>query len=140
MAKPQPGDLISGPTVSQSDGSMWYDQGNVFSDGNGNLNTASITSSQEQGGQDSSAQVIATSGTLQTSGRRVIRATPAAAVTGVGLQAGTQPGQEVTVINESAGASTIAYTTNVATAFTQSGATSAKFVWDSSTNLWYHCV
>lgn len=147
MPKAQPGDLQSADFQSASDGSVWFDQGNVYTDGNGNVTVATLTSTGDiitggtfRGGQSSAAQAIATGNTVNTAGLRVARCTAAAAATGVALQAGTQQGQEVYVVNESAAANSIAFTTNVATAFTLAGATAAHFIWDSVTALWYHCV
>lgn len=99
------------------------------------------------GGQSSSAATIASSGTITTSGVRIARVTDAGAVTAVVLQTGTVAGQELTVINENTtGSNTITMaasgTSNVAdgTSTVISGLRCAKFVWDSSTSLWYHTI
>lgn len=92
-------------------------------------------------GHTSSAATIATSGTIATYGFNVVRVTAAAAITGVILGAGFVPGQEVTVINESAFSMTFAAsaTSHVADGTSDViGATSARrFVWDTGTALWY---
>lgn len=92
------------------------------------------------GGQSATAPALATGGTINTAGLQVARVAPAAAVTGIILQAGTQPGQKITVLNESAFSVTFAAAaSNVADGASDViAATSARqFVWDSVTNLWY---
>ncbi len=93
------------------------------------------------GGQSSSSPALATAGTITTAGLQVSRVAPAAAVTGVILQAGTQPGQKITVVNESAFSITFAAsgTSGVAdgTSDVIAANTAREFVWDSSNNLWY---
>lgn len=93
--------------------------------------------------QSSSAAAVATSGTITTAGVSVARVSPTGAVTGVILQAGTFPGQEVTVVNEAVAANTVTFaasgTSNVAdgTSSVIAGLTARSFVWDSATSLWY---
>ena len=95
--------------------------------------------------QSATAAVIANNGTISTAGVGVARVAPAGAVTGIILQAGTLPGQEVWVVNESAAANTVTLnttpaTSNVADSATESaiaGLKARKYVWDSSTSLWY---
>lgn len=92
----------------------------------------------------SSATVIATGDTITTTGVSVARVAPAAAVTGVILEKGTQQGQEVVVVNESTSADSVTFaasgTSFVAdgTSDVISGLTAARFIWDGS--LWYHVV
>jgi hypothetical protein len=94
--------------------------------------------------QSATAPAIASSGTITTAATGVSRLAPAAAVTGVIMQAGTIAGQICIVVNESAAASTItmaaAGTSNVAdgTSCVIAGLTQKTFVWDSSTSRWYH--
>jgi|SRR5262245_1522673 len=57
---------------------------------------------ESHGGIESgSAQALASSGTITTSGLKVARVAPTAAVTAVVMQAGTTPGEECWVVNES---------------------------------------
>jgi hypothetical protein len=118
--------------VWDSGTSFWYEVTNLVG---GAL--ASIVSA--------TAPATATSGTITTAGVGVAKSTPAAAVTAIVLQAGTYPGQEVVVINESTtGANTITFaasgTSNVANGVSSviSGLTCSKFVWDGA--LWFHVV
>lgn len=93
--------------------------------------------------QSPSSPVLATSGSISTAGVGVSRVTPAAAVTAVALQAGTQIGQTVTVVNEGAAASTITFdvvaNSNVADGATTviPGARASTFVWAGSPPRWY---
>lgn len=96
--------------------------------------------------QSATAPAIATSGTITTAGVGVARVSPAAAVTGIILQAGTIPGQEVWVVNEAAAANSVTFaaagTSNVAdgAGAAIAGVTARKFVWDSGTSLWYRAA
>lgn len=100
---------------------------------NGTLNLA----------QSATAPAIANAGTITTAGVGVARVSPAGAVTGVILQAGTVGGQLVLVINEATSANSITMaasgTSNVAdgTSDVIAGGIARLFVYDSSTNLWY---
>jgi hypothetical protein len=91
----------------------------------------------------STAPALASSGTIATAGVGVTRVTPAAAVTGVIMQAGTVNGQSCIVINEGAAASTIsmasAGTSNVADGANCviDGLQEKRFTWDTATSLWY---
>lgn len=93
--------------------------------------------------QSQDAAAIATNGTITTAGVFVARVAPAAAVTGVVLQAGSFGSQEVWVLNESAAASSVTFaasaTSNVAdgTSSALAGLTARKFVWNSVQKLWY---
>src|SRR5579859_3832102 len=87
-------------------------------------------------------------GTINTAGVGITLVTPAAARTGIILQAGTINGQELWVVNQGAAANTLTFNTtpataNVADSATEtalSGLTARKFVWiGGSTNLWYPC-
>ena len=97
------------------------------------------------GGVSSAAAALASSGTITTSGLRVARVAPTAAVTANVIQAGNFDGQELTIINETTtGTFTVTAaasgTSNVAdgTGLVISGLRCAKLVWDASTSLWYH--
>lgn len=105
-----------------------------------------LISPQSVYSQSSTAPATATAGTITTSGVSAARVSPAGAITGVILQAGTFGGQEVAVVNEAIAANTVTFaasgTSNVAngTASVIAGLTARKFVWDTSTTLWYPCV
>lgn len=93
--------------------------------------------------ESTSAAVIATAGTVTTAGVTMARLAPAGAVTGVIMAAGTRSGQVVTVVNQSAAASSItmaaAGTSNVADGVSSviAGVTSRRFRWVAATSLWY---
>lgn len=82
-------------------------------------------------------------GTINTAGVGRARVTPAAARTGIILQAGTFDGQEVIVVNEGAAANTLTLnttpaTSNVADSATETaiaGLTARKYVWTDG--AWY---
>ena len=108
------------------------------------LGSTSLTFAKIDGlAQSSTAPALASSGTITTTDVSSARVAPASAVTGVILQAGTIAAQEVLVVNEAAAANTITFaasgTSNVAngTGTVIAGLTSAKFVWDTATSLWY---
>jgi hypothetical protein len=94
-------------------------------------------------GQSATAPVLATSGTITTSQIGAARVAPTGNVTGVILGAGTVAGQTITVVNEAAFSITMAAaaTSHVADGVSTAIAanTAARFIWDSSTSLWYHC-
>jgi hypothetical protein len=92
-------------------------------------------------GESSTSVVITNGSTVSTAARGSSRVNPAGAVTGIILEAGTQPAQVVVVLNESASSVTFAA---AGTSFVADGTSSviaakrcAMFVWDSSTSLWY---
>ncbi|HVT97047.1 MAG TPA: hypothetical protein VHE33_06035 [Acidobacteriaceae bacterium] len=84
-------------------------------------------------------------GTIATAGVGVALVTPAAARTGIILQAGTVNGQEVWVVNQGAAANTLTFhttpaTSNVADSATEpaiAGLKARKYVWVSAVSLWY---
>lgn len=92
--------------------------------------------------QSTSAQVIATAGTILVQNLRTVRLNPAGAVTGVIMAAGYASGHTVTLVNESASSITFAAvgTSRVAdgVAAVIAGLTQKTFTWNSSTNVWYH--
>ncbi|MBV9688136.1 MAG: hypothetical protein JO202_00325 [Ktedonobacteraceae bacterium] len=98
--------------------------------------------------QSATATVLTNGATITTSGVGVARVAPGAAVTGIILQAGTLPGQEVWVINEAAAGNSVTFNTTPATANVADSATepaisglqARKFVWDSGTSLWYRAA
>lgn len=75
-----------------------------------------------------------------------VRVTAAAAVTGIIIGVGTQPGQKLTVIHEGAAANTVTMaasgTSNVANGVSCviTGPSARSFIWDSVTSLWYQCT
>lgn len=97
------------------------------------------SASQSQG----TAPATGNAGTIATQGLGVSRVNPAAAITGVIMQAGTFPGQICWVVNEAVAANTITMaasgTSNVAEGVSCviAGVKSRALVWDSVTSLWY---
>lgn len=108
-------------------------------------NSITMESIDTGGGNDesSTAFAVGTGGTIPTAGLYTSRVAPAGAVTGVILQAGQYPGQEVMIINESIAANTItpavAGTSHIADGVSGviAGLTAKGYVWDSVTALWY---
>lgn len=110
------------------------------------------TQTQEITGSGRTPIVSATSpdpgagGTIATASVDVALVTPAAARTGIILQAGTFNGQEVTVVNQAASANSLTMaasgTSNVAdgTSDVIAGVTARKFVWNSTAALWYRAA
>jgi hypothetical protein len=98
------------------------------------------------GGQSSTAVVTGGTTTIATNSF-VSRVAPAGAVTVISLAAGIYPGQQCIIVNEAVAANTITLSTTPATARVAdsatepviAGLTARKFVWDSSTALWYRC-
>jgi hypothetical protein len=92
-------------------------------------------------GESASAAAIVNSDTITTYTVGASRVNPAGNVTGIILEAGTEPAQVVAVVNESAFTVTFAAagTSNVAdgTSSVISANRCALFVWDSSTSRWY---
>lgn len=93
-------------------------------------------------GQSAAAATPADNATISTANIAVARVAPAAARTGIILQAGTIAGQVVTVVNEAAAANSVTFAaagSNVAdgNASPIAGLTARRFVWDSGTSLWY---
>jgi hypothetical protein len=92
--------------------------------------------------QSTTATVNVNGDTLPTT-VDVVRSAPGGAITGVILQPGTYAGQRVTVVNESAAASTITFaaagTSNVADGVTTviPGLRASTFWWDTGTSRWY---
>jgi len=97
------------------------------------LNVPSLTI----GPISSTTPSIATSGTINTAGLMFSKVTTAGAVTGVILQAGTQQGQPVIVVNTSANSITFAAvgTSNVADGVSDviAANTSARYSWIGAT-------
>lgn len=102
-----------------------------------------ISNAQVATAQSATAPDPGANGTINTAGVGIARVSPAAARTGCILQAGTTPGQECWVVNEAIAANSITFaasgTSNVAdgTSDVLAGLVARKFVWDSSTSLWY---
>jgi hypothetical protein len=120
-------------SLANSGAGYWFAYGQAVLTGGTLVVTQSATSPDPGAG-----------GTIATAGLGVSRVTPASNRTGIILQAGTQPGQFVTVINEAASATltfnTTPATANVADSATEgaiAGLTARTFVWDSATSLWY---
>ena len=123
-------------------GNLNTDNGAVNTDGNGNTKTGTLSEAQTTG----TVQTLATGNTITTPANTgVVRVTAAAAVTGIIIGAGTNPGQRLTVIHEGAAANTVTFaasgTSNVADGASDAitGPSARTFVWDSITALWYEC-
>jgi hypothetical protein len=86
---------------------------------------------------------VTTGGTISTSNTSCVRVSPAAAVTGMILGAGTVDGQRVTIANEATAANTVTFaaagTSNVAdgTSSVIAGLTARSFVWISNSSRWF---
>jgi hypothetical protein len=94
--------------------------------------------------EDVAASVaITTGGTITTAGVGVAVVAPAAAVTGVILQAGTVDGQTITVLNTSVAGNTVTFaaasTSLVAdgTSSVIAGLTARRFVWNAAAGRWF---
>jgi len=98
-----------------------------------------------QTGVSATAVALANAGTIATAGVGVARVAPAAAVTGIILQAGISSGQMVFIVNEAAVGNTIRFNTTPATANVANSANesiipgleSRLFVWDAGPALWF---
>lgn len=94
--------------------------------------------------QTAAAIAIASNGTITTQAIGFARFAPAAAVTGLIMEAGFYHGQTIVVANTSAAADTMTFaasgTSNVAdgTSAVITGPSQKMFVWDSVSSLWYH--
>ena len=88
------------------------------------------------------ADAVATGGTISTSGVTVARVAPTAAVTGVILEPGEYPGKRLTVVNEAASADSVTFaaagTSNVAlgTSAVIAGQASLTLTWNPFLGLW----
>ncbi len=120
--------------VWDSGNALWIAQETFFV--NGTLATVMSATSPDPGA----------GGTITTSGVGIALVTPAAARSGIILQAGTVNGQEVWIVNQGSAANTLTLNTTPATANVADSATEAaiagltarKYVWvGGSTNLWY---
>lgn len=95
------------------------------------------------GGQSATAPAITDGSTITTADVVEARIAPAAARTGIIMQAGTFPGQICFVVNEAAAANTAtmaaAGTSNVAngTSCVIAGLTMRPFIWDSVAARWF---
>jgi hypothetical protein len=97
------------------------------------------------GGNDESSTLftVTNGATIPTAGLYTTRVTAAGAVTGVILQPGAYPGQEIMVVHEGAAGNTItpavAATSNIADGVSGviAGLTAKGYVWDSITQRWY---
>lgn len=92
------------------------------------------------------AAAIVNGNTISTAGVGIARVAPAAAVTGIVLQAGTFSGQQVWVVNEAAAANSVTFGASGVSAVADgtsdviAGLTARLFVWDSITFLWYRAA
>lgn len=129
-------------------GGITSDNSLFTTDGAGNVTAVSLVTSgaiavnQLQGGQSATTPALANSGTIATASVREARVTPAAAVSGIILAAGTQPAQEVTVVNNGALGSNVVFATDATSNVTNGlttviqGLSSMRFIWDSVGLRW----
>jgi hypothetical protein len=93
-------------------------------------------------GQAPTAQFISSGNIITVGTTGVVRVSPLANCTTIRLDAGTGPGQQVWIVNESS-AFTIQFDVNTISKVADGPAlpipanTARKFVWDSGTNYWY---
>ncbi len=136
-------------------GQIKADQGHISSDGTaGTLTTAGLVTTNfnvanQFGGitGGSAGASCTTNGTISTA-TRTSKVTTGSAVTGVIIGSGANDGQELTIVHVGAAASSITFATagsaaassHSATDFVISGQTCSKFVWESTTALWYPVV
>lgn len=148
-----PNNMTTQPFINQATGGIYLDNGNITSDGQGNLSFlgALLTALQ----MSATGAVATPTGAAQTiaTGTLVSRTAPSGACTNAILAAGTKNGQIVVVTNEqTVVANSITFNTAVATglvltnatptAVTIGAATAAIFMWLSSLNggagAWVH--
>lgn len=138
---------ITGPLTVQNDPmgaatSLSFDNGNVTTDGNGNVTMLVATVKGLQGGvanggSTTAAQSMTTAGTISNGNSRVYRILSGATASNLVLTKGTIDGQDLTLVNVSA-TNAILTTTNLAAAATVTANAAASFEWDAGTTLWYH--
>jgi len=138
--------ITAGPLKATA-GSVSLDNGNLTTDGSGNLTAKNLSVAQVAGGQSAATTFAAATGnTIATSGVRVARVATSAASTSISniLATGNVAGQEITVINENTTAgSTLDFAGGSATSHiigagtVVSGMVAARFVWNSATTFWY---
>lgn len=91
--------------------------------------------------QSATSPVLVSGDIITTNGVTASRVSPAANVTGVILAIGTVPAQQLVVLNEGAGAITMAAAGTSHVSLGSSSVipalTHVQFVWSSGTNLWY---
>jgi hypothetical protein len=86
--------------------------------------------------------MIGNGGTIVTVGMHSVWVAASAAVTGVGVQAGTQHGQTIVVIHNGPAANTIGFGTATASHVQDgvmpiAGLTSRILIWNDENKLWY---
>lgn len=134
--KLQPALLYPESFVNPNDSSFWLDAGQIYSDGQGNLNAASLNPSLPT----TAPQVIATNGAIVIPAfSSVVRLAPAAAVTGVTLPNGpANRCMMLVIINTSIAASSVTLAgANVAQAYAIAGVSKLILFWDYNANIWY---
>lgn len=134
--------------VGFANNSASINQGNTvenctFNAGGTNPVTTPISGAWITDLESATSVAIAGAGTITTNGVKTSRVNPAAAVTGVIMQAGSYSGQEITVFNEAIAANTITFaavgTSRVADGVSSPipGLVGRKFVWNVAQSLWY---
>ena len=149
--------LVNAESVAIA-GSGTFGRGNAIVDTGGNITgagltingtatvTANLNAKQFFGGTSGgSGTALTSNGTISTT-QRTSKVLPGSAVTGVIIGTGTLDGQELTIMNTAqATGSSITFTTagtaagssNAATDVVISGLSCSKWVWDSTSALWY---
>jgi hypothetical protein len=137
---------VTGPLIVQSDPmgaatTLSFDNGNVTTDGSGNVTmllatVKGIQGGVANGGATTAAQSMTTSGTISNGANRVYRILAGATASNLTLTKGTVDGQDLTLVNVSATAATI--TGNVAAAVTVAVSTASSLEWDAGLTLWFH--
>lgn len=138
-----------GNAITTASGASAYQSANNNVDNMNSIENERILQTTGGGGiwdtdfQSSAAQVIATAGTITSANIKNIRLAPAAAVTGVIMQAGQKSGQQAVLFNESAAVNTITFavagTSRVADGVSTviAGLKQKTLIWNSGTSLWY---
>lgn len=152
---PAPTSTVTQPNINQQTNGLYADNGNLVSDGAGNLTAVGLTTSGAlallstilQLESTPSGSIPTPTGAAQTiaTSHTISRTAPSGAVTGAILAAGTKNGQICIVTNESTVvANTITFSTTLATGLVLTDATpdghvikassAAIFIWFSSLN------
>lgn len=130
--------ILQGRQVDTADGDV-----GIFT-GSSSALRVKITGIGNLAYKPSIASAVLTNGaTITTAGERVSRVSPAAAVTGIIMQSGTEDGQLCTVVNESTTANSVTFaggpTSHVAegAAAVIAGFKNKTFVWVTASTAWF---
>lgn len=133
--------LQSAPMINQSTGGIYADNGNLTSDGAGNVSPVSLNPAM--GTAAPQAVATGTAAILIPANTSVVRISAAAAATGATLPQGTRNGQLLWIIVTTAALNTVTFaaagTSFVAggAAVSMAGLAAHAFLWDSVGALWY---